>query len=804
MKILFPTEQIEIRNDFEAFEEVVFQYGTKSAGLMLLPSEWRPPFIAVATDLYEKWQSEGTLDTQTIDEIMIWISDRKNADVIVRTSGAREIIGDRGKYESERFASTATKEEFTELIQEMFRKTQQIDPTERLALVIQEYLEPSILGHLSNEVRISPTRNQWKYEIELPTWSPMKGINSTFAPLPDPQSPLTSGASNPHQSLRSLGKWITENIKTRCHIEWLCKDDNLWLVQTDLEWGQHDNGMDPTVDEIRSEYTQPKVGVQSHLTQYQIGSDTKWKKLKNLSEFDFESVGTGPVIHLLSSDTVIASENTATTRRSLIDEISMATGNRVVVRTDCCQPDARVFNLPRTDTVTAEEAVSWCVSTLSDLEAEGIRAENVAFLCHAFLPATASAWAYASANSPTVFVDALWGLPDGLQVLPVDSYEVNVPQGKIIATKSTYKPRFLCEKPDGTWVYENILRSKGRSRVLAKSDILEIATRTQNISNKLSQDAQLMWFSGIPEEFSVGRNLPWFRSREHFQEAPRIDSRYPPYDVRKPSDLEKLPDRNATIRLSPRADLIRDDHFLQKVIDKAKENRLPVLLEGSSLGHIYYRLCEEGIGIVLANAPKYHRKRDKRVFGKIVRDKIPDNILAGGETVSEAVLEKGDFSHGLAGKFIEELEEFLLATSSDEQVSELADIFEVIQGMAKNSGVNWEDVVSFANRKRSRSGAFFDRRVLLETSLPVPKKELGRIAAVGIDQLGIPVESEETVRIPVTALMNTIGRNSFHFFGSEFGDGFRMRIKGGQLEITRVEKTEQRQIDTQLGLFDEK
>ena len=60
------------------------------------------------------------------------------------------------------------------------------------------------------------------------------------------------------------------------------------------------------------------------------------------------------------------------------------------------------------------------------------------FLFHAFLPAKSAAWAYAKPNNPVEIVDSLWRLPDGLQVLPVDTYEVNTAQNKVAKTSPTF------------------------------------------------------------------------------------------------------------------------------------------------------------------------------------------------------------------------------------------------------------------------------------------------------------------------------------------------------------------------------
>jgi len=245
--------------------------------------------------------------------------------------------------------------------------------------------------------------------------------------------------------------------------EFIEEHGRLYLVQLDLEWAELDEGFNPKLDFQVNANIVPDLSKVNVLTQYKIGTPTQWKKLENLSIFDFGSDNVGPNLFLLTATDFETISKNETELKALIAEIRAVTADRAVVRTDCKDPGARSFNLPRTDTVKASEVPAWCQKTISHLNDEGLSSGDIGFLIHAFLPSSAAAWAYAKPGSSTVIVDALWGLPDGLQVLPVDTYEVNVARKKIIDTKSTFKPRFLQENSDGSWVYQSILRSKGRS-----------------------------------------------------------------------------------------------------------------------------------------------------------------------------------------------------------------------------------------------------------------------------------------------------------------------------------------------------
>lgn len=789
---------------FSAFQKICGQYGAKAAGLSFLPLAWRLPFCCSSVSLHAEWKS-GRSIARHIDfkNLWRWLQENSYKDVIVRSSGASETLYDRGKFISRVVKGLRVQRELTDAIHQIFEQARKTDSNELLGLVVQEYLAPSFAGHFSNEYRVSPTINQWRYELERPLWMPAKGLNSKRAPSPDPNEAIKSGNGVPQQSLRCVGNFLAAQLPERCHVEWIVNDGTLWLVQLDFEWEQHDQGYDPRKD---LEFITPltlDLDAASILHPFDVVSDTRWKKLENLKDFDFGGDKPTPRIYPLAPKMIQDAKADTALRKQLIGEMVALTGDRMVVRTDCDQAGVEPFNLPRTDTVSAEAAFDWCVNNMAELENRGVLTDNFVFLFHAFLPAKAAAWAYAKPSAATVFVDALWGLPDGLQVLPVDTYEVNTRRQAIVDTKSTHKPRFLTELEDGSWNYQDVRSRLGRGRVLSKNDVLEIANRTKNIADQLKDDAQIMWFCTIPESYRVGRNIPWFRSREKLDEAPRYNERYKPLTVRNSAELDGLPVGNVTIRLSPEANLIRNDVFLDHVIEVAKRRSLPVEIQGSILGHTYYKLNKAGVPVILANAPKYHRKRQAQTYGKIVRDKIPATIAAGGEAVVESKLNKDDLRLALAGKLIEEIEEFVSAKSADDREGELADLLEVIRGAAKAAGIEWDRILSVAEAKRNDRGGFYDGRVLIETSLPRPSSPLEAQKYVRLSDLGAITSETSRVEIPATALVSTAAGAALTFSFLDDSEKFRIALKQGKLVVTRLGKQEGLTPKSQLRLFDD-
>lgn len=312
-----------------------------------------------------------------------------------------------------------------------------------------------------------------------------------------------------------------------------------------------------------------------------------------------------------------------------------------------------------------------------------------------------------------------------------------------------------------------------------------------------------MWFCGIPESYRVGKNLPWFRSREKFDPAPRQEVKYRPFPISTPVDLTRVPTQKVTLQLMPDANLIRDEDFLDRIVEVAKSRQLPVQLEGSILGHAFYKLNQAGISIVLSNAPKYYRKRNRQVVGKLVRDKIPHNIVAGGETIREARLARDDLGLGLAGKLVEEIEELLRANSPQERIGEMADILEVVKGLAHAYEVDWQDVERQAQEKAAYRGGFRDGRILVETALPHRGELLERQVHVRLAELGRVETSPNTVEMGAGMLMATTLGPGIIFAFEDDPTRYRVSMRKGKLQLTRLNQRGDTPDASQPDLFED-
>lgn len=100
----------------------------------------------------------------------------------------------------------------------------------------------------------------------------------------------------------------------------------------------------------------------------------------------------------------------------------------------------------------------------------------------------------------------------------------------------------------------------------------------------------------------------------------------------------------------------------------------------------------------------------KKVYNKLVRDKIPAIIEAEGKTVKSRWLNKEEYLEELIKKLGEEYEEF----KADRNVEELADLQEVILALADALNIKHSELAKALSEKTLQKGAF-KHRVFLES-----------------------------------------------------------------------------------------
>ncbi len=105
-----------------------------------------------------------------------------------------------------------------------------------------------------------------------------------------------------------------------------------------------------------------------------------------------------------------------------------------------------------------------------------------------------------------------------------------------------------------------------------------------------------------------------------------------------------------------------------------------------------------------------------RIYNKLVRDKIPDIIKSNGETPIVKTLNMQDYKRELEKKLEEECREVIEASGS-ERVEELADVLEILKALAVLENSNLDEIITVADKKNSKRGAF-EKRIFLERVVP--------------------------------------------------------------------------------------
>jgi hypothetical protein len=258
-ELLLHSKQRNIGKDYKKFTALAKRYGDKAAGLALLPPAWTPTFIGIPALVHQKWRDTGIVDLDAyVEPIIGWLKDTiAGRRVLFRSSGVGETLRDRGVLRTIELPANCTIDDIKAAAKKVFEHARTACPERQVGAVLQLALTPEAAGHLSNETSVTPTRNQWSYETEIPTWSPPQGLNSKFAPFPDLTEAMRGKRPTPHDAMRSLGQWVNKMVEPRSHIEWVLSDGMLWVVQIDLEWSQKDTGADPLKALDHSEISSP-------------------------------------------------------------------------------------------------------------------------------------------------------------------------------------------------------------------------------------------------------------------------------------------------------------------------------------------------------------------------------------------------------------------------------------------------------------------------------------------------------------------------------------------------------------------
>jgi predicted house-cleaning noncanonical NTP pyrophosphatase (MazG superfamily) len=173
--------------------------------------------------------------------------------------------------------------------------------------------------------------------------------------------------------------------------------------------------------------------------------------------------------------------------------------------------------------------------------------------------------------------------------------------------------------------------------------------------------------------------------------------------------------------LEPESSIMRSAEFIQLVANAARAGKHSVVLNGSVLAHAFHQLLDLGVPIYSSRQPTRRRAIEKRIFGKLVRDKIPEIIVANGDAVTFGRVPRTEKRKLLISKAFEELAEIASAEDAS-RIGELADLYEVLDAILADFGITWASVINAAQEKKTQRGGFAGGIVLVGTNLPKPNE----------------------------------------------------------------------------------
>ncbi len=99
----------------------------------------------------------------------------------------------------------------------------------------------------------------------------------------------------------------------------------------------------------------------------------------------------------------------------------------------------------------------------------------------------------------------------------------------------------------------------------------------------------------------------------------------------------------------------------------------------------------------------------KKVYNKLVRDKVPEIIKAKGKRPVTRILNDKEYVEALIDKLCEEIGDF----DEDRNAEEMADILEVLMALAKALGIDQASLKTIRDKKAISNGSF-NKRIFLE------------------------------------------------------------------------------------------
>ncbi|MEQ1933457.1 MAG: nucleoside triphosphate pyrophosphohydrolase [Fimbriimonadaceae bacterium] len=732
----------------------IAKVGHKAFGLACLPAPWTLPFLVAASDLFDQYRE--ALDKSRTKVVRTWANAiaaaatsqlglKPDESIVIRSSAVSESLEARGRY----FSASGALNSLASVLTSCLRKFEQDAElrSSQIHLIVQREVRPiSGKGHLSNERHCYEEARDWlgqfedsnateneSFTINLRAWRTKESPSTEKGPL---RCNLRAFVG---KVLKAVAGWGYRQ-KSRLHFEWVWDGVQLYIVQVDE--AHKAIGADPTIEHDFNQRVHAKYELKV-LSRITAAHAKKYHKIANVYTYLKLQLPIAD-LYVLDDPKILESLLAGSPPQALLDDLGELARRSLVIRTDLTSSDkAERQLLPRTNEVrNPKDAVTFLQSTLRTIRKSNVNAQ-IAFIFHNFIPAVSSAFAYAAPNQRKVWIEALWGLPEGLYYNSHDKIEVDTlkPDASLIGEgdlkkfavfkRPRFKRYFVSPDSKGQWVVKTVAEPWDWRISIQKEDwIRKIALNSRQIAAEDGRAVSIMWFANVPDWASESAVFPWYHEPFDLAQIGRAPAnrRKTPFDkshqIRTRRDVEVLQaeavaptTRIRQIRIQPSEEpLLRDRDLLRTVGDLARRIDAVILLEGSTLSHAYYQLLQTHAVVEVVHP--FDAPDEKREFNKLVRDDIPARIAQGGETVRVSKLSGELLLRALRDKLVEEAFEALDATSLETIVDELADVDEVIGAVLKQLGVSRSTLARRRTTKRVKAGGFEKGYVLLDTNNP--------------------------------------------------------------------------------------
>lgn len=721
--------------------------GQKAFGLACLPAAWTKPFFVV---------SGLSPPTQAaLSEAAAKSGTRSDAKLLVRSSGTEESLENRGTLESAQCIATELNTQIAALAALVADK----HVGHPVHWVVQELLHVAAKGHLSNERRVAEDKRDWVAEVEA---SASHGAEYSRIPLRtwrDQRIPAEVELACPYREayvdhLAKVARWAYERL-IRVHFEWVWDGRAVYIVQADA-CDETAGGENPRalVQIPNKPASDPAKALQ--LFRPVVADDYKtYRKLANAKLYEDLGYKLGQFYVLNDAAELRALVAEGRCTENLRRDLEILTAIRpLVLRTDGTNiPGELKQMLPRSDELrSVEAAVSWLTTDFRKRVQESQTADgnllasfDLCLIGHHFVPAAAAAWCHARPDQRRVRIESLWGIPEGLYWYAYDAFDVDTqksflkegedtqPADMSIKAKTRFKEHFIAPNSEGAWILHRTAAGPDWQRSIRNTEwIEEIAWSSRRIAARAGKPVVVMWFIDVPKEASAHRVLPWYHEDWKHGASPHKAAPRKKFSTTTDFVLQTRADWNllkeqlaagqpvARVRVDPREpEIVRDPVFAEQLGALAKKHTLVVELGGGILSHAYYMLSRTGCVVECADLDEYATDDDEVVFHKLVRDYIPQSIVARGERVALLQLEGEALITALRRKLVEEALEVLDARTNDQIAEELADVKEVMLALMLRLEIT-ESHVEAARKKKLKGRGGFDAALMLSKTSIAP------------------------------------------------------------------------------------